>query len=167
MNKKTKTIALIIITVLVWGYSALEWIDYMDASDEEYSTQVSQYIPQVAPLKLKPQQKSDLQLNYRDPFLNKKTKNKVTAQAPVFSSTNRQQTRTPSPIKPKETTVIKWPKIVYSGVINNQLGLLKIDDKDYLVKAGDVKNEVIINEIFSDKIIISFKAEQKEFEKES
>ncbi len=168
MDKKTKTIALIIATVLVWGYSALEWIDYIGASDEEYSTQVSSYIPQVTPLKLKPKKENKLQLNYRDPFLNSKKQRKTSNHTASFTPTNNRGTATNrQPTKQVETKVIQWPEINYSGVINNQLGLLKVNGKDYLVKVGDIKDGLTINEIHPDKIVISYQTEQKEFEKKS
>ncbi len=45
MDKKTKTIVLIIVTLLIWGYSALEWFNYIEASDDTEVANNFSYVP--------------------------------------------------------------------------------------------------------------------------
>ena len=52
MTKKTKTIALLIVTLLVWGYSALEWINYADASNNYQVDNSQPLIAFSSPLKI-------------------------------------------------------------------------------------------------------------------
>lgn len=162
MNKKTKTILLIVIAILVWGYSALKWINYYQLSNDSETVESYAPVPQVSSLKLKPKNKKTLKLDYRDPFLNVSKKNRVqrnqnTISQQIFNNNqiNKQKVLTPG-------KVVKWPKMVFSGVINNKLGLLKIEGKDYIVIEGDVKEDITINNITKEKIIVEFQGETKE-----
>lgn len=162
MNKKTKTILLIVIAILVWGYSALKWINYYQLSNDYEAVGSYAPVPQVSSLKLKPKNKKTLKLDYRDPFLNNSKKNGVqrnqnTISQQIFNNNqiNKQKVLTPE-------KVVKWPKMFFSGVINNKLGLLKIEGKDYIVIEGDVKEDITINNITKEKIIVEFQGETKE-----
>lgn len=164
MNKKTKTILLIVIAILVWGYSALKWINYYQLSNDSVVVESYAPTPQVSSLKLKPKNKKTLKLDYRDPFLNASKKNRVqrnqnSKSQQIFNNNkvNKQKINLP-----KSEPILKWPKMVFSGIINNKLGLLKIEGKDYIVKEGDVKEGIKVNNITKEKIIVEFQGETKE-----
>ncbi len=163
MDKKTKTILLVVIAILVWGYSALEWINYAEVSNNNELTSSSSVVPIISPLKLKPKGDKKLILDYRDPFLNS-FKRKVVKEMPKkMAPSNQDKIKTNVP-KPE---VLKWPEIIYSGVINNKLGLLKINGKDYIVKEGDIKENIYVVKILSERIILEFNDLAKEILKKN
>lgn len=157
MDKKTKTIILILITLGIWGYSALEWYNYVDASDSLEIESTSTFAPVSPPLLLKQNEQAKLKLNYRDPFLNE-TKNK-----PVKKTNSINKTRVIKPVKITPIVEeVKWPEIEYAGVINNSLGLLKINGKDYIVKENDIKNQVKVISCLPSKVVLTFNNQIKE-----
>lgn len=165
MDKKTKTIALIIVTLLIWGYSALEWFNYIEASDDTEITNSFSYVPVSSPIELKENKQVELKLNYRDPFLNSSRKKKRPELSNRNSFLNTSKRTSPSPIVKVEA--IKWPEIAYSGIINNSFGLLNISGSDYIVKDGDIKGQVAVINVFSDKVILKFSDELKEIKKKN
>lgn len=162
MNKKTKTIVLIVVAILVWGYSALEWVEYYQASEDLTVIETFVAKPQVNSLKLKPKEKLKLKLDYRDPFLNN---SKRSTSAMQYSLNQNRVSFNTKKVNEKEPVEVKisWPNIVFSGVVNNKLGLLKIDSKDFIVKEGEIKEGVKINSISKDIIKVEFQGEIKEF----
>src|SRR5687767_1788266 len=95
--------------------------------------------------------------DYRDPFLGKR----LVQQAPkkITSAATKPK---PAPV----VTIIKWPTIGYSGIIRNQntpkeLALVKIDQKDFIMKTGDVMMGVEVTKIFKDSIIVLYQKEKK------
>lgn len=157
MDKKTKTIILILITLGIWVYSALEWYNYVDASNSLVIESTSTFVPISPPILLKHNEQTKLKLNYRDPFLNE-ARNK-----PLKNTNSINKTRTIKPVKviPKEEEV-KWPEIEYAGVINNSLGLLKINGKDYIVKENDIKNQVKVISCLPSKVVLTYNNQIKE-----
>lgn len=166
MNKKQKTILLLGVAIIVWGYTGLKWINYFSANNEEavYYEESQNVVPNLI---FKDKKDYKLQLNYLDPFLkNYKPKNKViqSQTTPVF------------PINPKSTQkknnvappVYKWPEMTYSGFIlskGDKLGLLNISGKDILVNKGDVHQSIEIKGIYSDSIQLFHEKELKTIKK--
>lgn len=166
MDKKTKTIALIIVTLLIWGYSAIEWFNYIEASDDTEIANNFSYVPVSSPVILRTNKQLELKLNYRDPFLNSSRKKKRPESTNRSSFLNTPKRTSPSPVVVK-VEAIKWPEIAYSGIINNSFGLLNINGSDYIVKDGEIKGQVSVINVFSDKVILKFGDELKEIKKKN
>lgn len=96
---------------------------------------------------------SSLILNYPDPFL--RGNNQI-------SSFSQESSKLQSATKPQ----INFPNTKYSGLVINskskhKLGLIKIENQDFLAEEGDfVAGEKILR-LFNDSVIISFNKMKK------
>lgn len=99
--------------------------------------------------------------NYRDPFLGKKVKVKSKIRfAQNTKSSNSKQTNT------NKTTSLEWPVIQYKGMIKNnnaqrRVGIVNIGNQEFLIKEGNVINEVKFITINKNFIKVRFQKEQK------
>ena len=95
--------------------------------------------------------------DYRDPFLGKR----VLPQSP-------KKVTTPV-VKPKPepmVSMVKWPAVSYSGIIKNkstdkELALVKIDQKEFIMRTGEVMQGVQLSKIFKDSIVVLYQKEKK------
>jgi len=108
--------------------------------------------------------------DYRDPFLGNKVRVSRSRSVSVSTGTSRQQSnsqRGQNTSRKVESIQQPWPSILYMGMIKNKDNLdrkvifVKIDNKEYKVKEGDVVNFVTINEINKEFIKVSFQKETK------
>lgn len=95
--------------------------------------------------------------DYRDPFLGKR----VASHMP-----KKQGTVIAKPKPVYVGTVAKWPPVTYSGRIKGQnpdkeLAMVKIDQKDFIMKRGDVMMGVELSKIFKDSIVVLYQKEKK------
>lgn len=103
---------------------------------------------------------SILILKYRDPFLSGVSRRNVDR---VFSETIFRNTENLTSV-PK--AIISIPDTKYYGLVvnpksRNKLGLMKIDNKDFLVQEGDVISGERVLKLHPDSVIISFKRLRK------
>lgn len=105
---------------------------------------------------------SALILKYHDPFLHGITFKIYDSGKSdnLFSNNSNLTTVTKAPVN--------FPNTRYSGFVINsknkqKLGLLKIDNKDFLVQEGDVVSGEKIIRLHADSVIISFKKAKKTF----
>ena len=89
--------------------------------------------------------------DYRDPFLGKIRSSKPKAVTPKKKQ---------APIVKKPEPVLRWPSIVYGGMIKNQktgklVAMVKINGKDNLLSIGNVVSEVILLKVYPDSITVS------------
>ena len=61
---------------------------------------------------------------------------------------------------------VKWPQIDYGGLVNNNsknqnIGFLKINNKDFLMKQGDTIEGIILEYIYKDSIQVNFKEDTR------
>jgi len=89
--------------------------------------------------------------NYRDPFLGRRNVEALPPK-PMFTSSSH--------------AITKWPVINYLGTIHNKnsdkkLALVKIDQKDYIMKASDIIAGVELSKIFKDSVIVLYQKEKK------
>lgn len=106
-----------------------------------------------------------LDLDYRDPFLgaSKKKRPSVSRNATTAQQTPVRNTPT------IETTLVevdKWPKIEYSGIIENaqsnrQVALVLVDGQSYLLSPGDTVQGMILNSVSNDSILVECFAESR------
>lgn len=170
MNKKQKTILLLVVAAIVWGYTGLKWFNYFSANNEDtvFYEESQSVVPDLI---FKDKKDYTLDLNYSDPFLKKNKSKKIVKQYSSSPSNsiphpNMQQKRNIA--KPPPPPVYKWPEMIYSGFIlskGDKLGLLNISGKDILVNQGDVYQNIKIKNIFSDSIQLVHEKEIKTIKK--
>jgi hypothetical protein len=101
--------------------------------------------------------------NYPDPFL--KSKNKSESNKGIADIKDKKISN-----QNKKISNIKWPQLVYCGLVNNnsnnqKIGFLKINDKDFLVKQGDIIEEIFLEYIYNDSIQLSYMDESRVIKK--
>ncbi len=101
-----------------------------------------------------------LQLNYRDPFLGS-TPRPPKTNKPVASKSKK---------KPKKPKVKQWPDITYHGIIRNEksgeeLAVVKIEGREYLMKPGMREQEVRVSSFSAEQIKLEYSDENKTIEK--
>lgn len=159
MKNRKLIYILIPLVVVIWGLIVLRIIKQIHHSQtpEMESTAYSKINGSISE-----KDSSALILKYRDPFLNGITrKSSGAGQSGSVFGNNNNLTTVPKP-------VINFPDTRYSGLVVNsknkhKLGLLKIDNKDFLVQEGDLVSGENIIKLHADSVIISFKKTRKTF----
>ncbi len=165
-NKKFK-LALIILTILIWGIIIVKIIGAFGNPKLEVKRQ-SVSIAHESHVIVK--DTFTLSLKYNDPFLasfSKAIKNTNENGFKVEQTTNSRKAN----IQSKKILPTTWPIIKYSGQIYNSsskkhTGLLSINRKEFLVLVKENYSDVYIDEIFSDSISLKYYNEFKVFKKE-
>jgi hypothetical protein len=96
--------------------------------------------------------------NYSDPFLKNQKFNETNTENEDQNNKEEQKLIE----KENKEKSIKWPKLDYCGLVNNNtknqiIGFLKIDEKDFLVKQGDTVKGIFLENIYNDSIKLNFK----------
>lgn len=99
--------------------------------------------------------------NYRDPFLSKEVKKSIPSENKVSNVV-----AAPAVIKKITEPSIKWPALIYSGLIKNQksnkqLVLISINGQSSSIKIGEVINGIELMKVFKDSIEVKFGNEKK------
>ena len=66
----------------------------------------------------------------------------------------------------KRENRITWPEIAFGGLIYNEktkkkTALIKISQKNYLVNPGETRQDVLLNKMFTDSVLVTYKEEKK------
>jgi len=146
------------LVLLVWGIVFSQLFSYF-YSDPILATQEINQIINIDEIK---EDTFSIVAAYRDPFLGRKTKsyrNNTSASAP-------QQSASRGGVKKSIPAEKPWPLMSYNGMIKNnnsdrKVGIVKINEKEYLVKSGDVIGEVSILTIEKKAIKVRFQKETK------
>ncbi|MBN1115640.1 MAG: hypothetical protein JXA77_00425 [Bacteroidales bacterium] len=163
MKNKTTTYILVCLVAIIWGVVAFKIFNHIHQAtivDEEF-------IPGSgnSQIKLQFNEKPKLLLNYDDPFLkenvyqsNTKTTNRVVYD--VSSGNISGRIKTNNSLTPKEEII--WPGISYSGIILNdktheELTIVEISDKTFLMREGEIQDEVELVKAYADSIIVEYK----------
>ena len=98
----------------------------------------------------------ELTYDYPDPFLKRLNR-------PVTASTQPKKDE-----KPVLRRVVRWPRVEYKGCVNSHgkkdvLGLLVINDKEYLVRNEQIFSEVMVMDIQSDSIGLQYQDDKRYF----
>lgn len=105
-----------------------------------------------------------LKLDYADPFL--KNRRPLTRVQPT---TNPQPTPA-KPVKPKVMKTVtklpvKWPNIVYRGLISSKKGksiyLLEVDGASVLMTTGEYRDQLRLVKVYTDSVRIEYKGDEK------
>ena len=91
----------------------------------------------------------NLQLDYRDPFLDKPV--------PVKMPKKNSSAPIPPKIEKKETVVAVWPVLRYAGLVKQSkdgklVGFLNVNGVSHFVKSTDVIDELVIGKVWSDSV---------------
>lgn len=170
-NSKT-TYFLLVLVAVIWGVIGYRiWSHFHDSDLDDSEMYIS---ADTTTIKVDMSEITELKLNYGDPFL-KSTfafvrQSESSKPASSGQSHNiRRRIGTLNNTKPGEKKII-WPDIIYSGLIlndksNEELGLIEVNKESFLVRKGEIRNDVMIKEIYADSIIVTFQDEQQTFRK--
>lgn len=161
MKNKLLSSILIPMVILIWGIIIFKIIKHINNSEvptlATYSfTKTSSHETTKDTL--------TLILNYRDPFLN------GIARGTTISEGNNNLTGDKSVLFTPAKPLAKFPDIKYSGMVINsknkqKTGLLKIENKDFLVKDGELAGRVKVFKLFTDSVIVVSNREKRTFYK--
>lgn len=158
--KKLKTIALLIVVLLIWGKITWDVFFQDDTVEYEQTAQV-QFEKMIAQEGGKP--KYELQEIVRDPFLGKST-----SSVPPRQKTVKKVVKLPSVQEPKKEIV--WPTIAFQGYVkDNSNGspkaFVKVNDQFSTWTEGDSLQELVLAKVFKDSIIVSYADQTKAIKK--
>jgi hypothetical protein len=158
MKNKKLIYILIPLVVVIWGLIVLRIVKQIHHSQKPDVENTSYSKGSLAHAD---NDSSPLILKYRDPFLNGITRKNSASKSVSILGNNSNLTTVPKPS-------INFPATRYSGLVINsknkqKLGLLKIENKDFLVQEGDLVSGEKIIKLHSDSVIISFKKAKKTF----
>ena len=157
MKNKKFTYLLIGLVALIWGL-----FFYMLFSNN--SPQAEQQIIDYEPIEVE----SDsivfkgLNLSYKDPFLARNIVSR--GDINLVSTSSRKVKPIIEKTAPNKTTpVFIWPRVEYGGTLNDNKGLVNLNNHLIIAEEGQVINEFEILNIYSDSIRISYKGKIKVF----
>jgi hypothetical protein len=162
MKNRPLTISLLIAVVAIWAWIMYSVFDYMESPDV-VATKKKSFVSRI---------KEDtsttdymLALNYKDPFLKKEY---VTYKDVAKTYTNDNATAIQVHAAPKQKVnkkpvkeEIPLPAINYVGRIQNAkmnkpVAILLIDDKEYMMQEGEIKDGVLLKGIANDSVKVVF-----------
>lgn len=163
-NKKT-IIFLAVLMAIVWGAIIRELVSGIE---EELP-----YSGEVVKVPAKTEKNIDLDtfrlsLDYDDPFM--ATTSSYSIRRSSSLNTGDVKTQSSNRVASRKiTSTIQWPPIEFGGTIksssNATVGLLKLNNKQILVKEKDVRHEVTVIKMTKDSIILKYQTEKKTYYK--
>ena len=150
-NKKTVYILLPIV-LLIWGAVMYQFFSFSTIKEEQ-KTNFEKFI--FKPIDIKKRDTIVIDINYRDPFLGK-----------IYAETEGKKYARNKIVKPKKPAVIinpiVWPTINYKGIVsdtneNNKVFMLIINGKTFLMKKGEIENEIFLKEGDRESIYVKYK----------
>ncbi len=164
--KKKINIVLIIVVLGLWGtvgyrtvnqyfFSKKLIIKTMDLNKELNANQINKDTFQM-------------ENSIRDPFLNKQDQSMVPSTKKIYSKSLNIKKNVAQTFKPKE--FINWPSISYHGYIqskvnNEELILVKINEKMHKLKINEEVEGVTLKKVYKDSIEFVFNKEKKIIQK--
>lgn len=147
--KNKKSIYFLLPTVLlIWGAVLYQFFSY---SNDDGQIEVLTRTIDFKPLSLKERDTFSIDVYYRDPFLGKMY---------LPENGNIVNKKTKRTIKKEEPIV--WPSIIYKGIVSdvkekNKVFMLIINGKTFLMKKGDVENEILLKEGNRESVYVKYK----------
>jgi len=165
-NKKL-TYILVPLVIIIWGGIFYRVFMYLNKTPDINPQTVSRSIENVSKEEI---DTFSIIADYRDPFLDRKIKHEP---SPVIQKTMSEEKHTKNNVIQKKNRTekrIKWPEIRYGGLVQNpksgnKVGLVKINGKDHLVKAGEIINDITVNSVFDDSVVVVLMDECRTFGK--
>jgi len=160
MNKKVATYVLLPIVIIIWGVVIAKTISIFLPNENKL---VSNNITTVIDLKQEFKRDSfTIVAKYRDPFLGN-----VVSPVKKASKLSRKKRIPQRQVIQKN---INWNFVDYGGVLLNNtskqaIALMKIYNKSYLMKEGDINKELTVEKIFKDSVSVNYKGVSKTIKK--
>lgn len=153
MNKKKRTTYLFIAVILIYGAIVARFFILRSDGEEQI---ISQTATKFTPISYAVKENFEINNNYRDPFLGKRT---------VAASTSKKIKTTP--VEKKETAY--YPNIIYRGVVADSRSSAKvlsltINGKEFIVREGKTADSVRVVSGDSKKITVAYKGNTKKFD---
>ncbi len=157
MKNKKFTYWLIGLVALIWGF-----FFYMLFAGN--SPQTEQQIASYEPIELSNDSIifKRLNLDYKDPFLARNIVYKGYRGGVSVSNRKVIPKKQKTAVKVK-TPVFVWPRVEYGGTLNDDKGLVTLNNNLIIAEEGKVVNEFTILNIYPDSIRISYKEKTKVF----
>lgn len=162
MKNKKMTYFLVPVVIIIWGLVIYKIFSYTDSSSDKNA------IPTISNQKETIAIEKDtfsIIADYKDPFLGK---NISIYDEDYNNETESENDKKKVPeVKKEEPKInIKWPSIIYGGIIYNaktkkSVGLVKINNRDYLGNKGNKIEEIEIVEMYNDSIKVKFSEQLK------
>lgn len=163
MKNKKALYILLPLVLLVWGLIILRIIKQVKSTPNgNYYRQQVVNIDDSEEIKL---DTFTIIANYRDPFLGRVV---IVRQQPTRSMVKtRSEER---PVRRIRNRSIRWPSIAYNGVITNEnktndVALISINNVNYLMKIGDVNQEVTLLMVYPDSVRLQYQEVTKSYTK--
>ena len=144
---------------LIWGLIFYRILQHIHKSQ---NTGNSLYNTFMAPAKDTLNKTFQIKADYRDPFA-----------VPVYIKTEKTPEVKPAQSKGtihrrvvKRENSINWPEIAFGGLIYNEktgkkTALIMISQKNYLLNPGETRQDIVLNKMFTDSILVTYKDEKK------
>lgn len=164
MVKNKKVYALVVVNLAVWSWFAYRIYSFLQEEEPPFSEEAP-----VILTKQKTQEDAPhiIKSNYPDPFL----KDVVLVHKKQFAETNGKNNINHTPVKVKiQTSAIKPPEekphdIRYMGLVENKsngisTAMIYVNGKSYLIKKGDMVQDIVFNNITKDNIEVKIGKEK-------
>jgi hypothetical protein len=155
MKNKKLIYILLPLVLLIWGIIFYKIFTRIDISNND---QASFFKPEKSDTIAK-KDTFILIADYRDPFLDQPGFVNYKSEKENEELKLRTERSMPPP-------AIQFPDIKYNGLIinaknKNKIGLFMLNNKYYILKEGETKEEVLITKLFKDSVFIQFEKHKK------
>ena len=167
MKNKKLTYVLISGVIVIWGLIIYRIFSGLEP-EKELPTINPETMVQNEPA-TKISDSFGITVDYSDPFLDRKILSfRSSSSTPVSRRSVRTQPVRRPPAPPKTESQperLKWPEVIYSGVIENDKGtivaLMAINNQDFLMQAGHEKEGIKVEKIYEDSVKLTYNGEIK------
>jgi hypothetical protein len=154
MKNKKNIYILLPIVLLIWGLVMYELFSF-SKPDEVIATEPSG--SDFKPAKIKERTPFSIDINYRDPFLGKMYS--AQKSSPTVKKSTSKIKKIPNVVAP-----LVWPTIAYKGIVSDtkdktRVFMLIIGGKTFLMKKGEIANEVFLKDGDRESIYVKYKGE--------
>jgi hypothetical protein len=161
LKNKKSTYFLVPLVLLVWGI--LFWKIFAGFNGDDRQMVLDSVLPVLPNETRKIDSIPPPLCDYRDPFLKTLTgRIKKTSKAPVETKEEN------SPSQKSLNRVVRWPVVDFLGIVKSErkkdvLGILKIGNKEYLVRKNDIKEGIEVIHITSDSVGLKYQSDTSFF----
>lgn len=152
MKTKKSIYILLPLVLLIWGAIIYQIFNYTNAQP----TVIPEQDIVVKPIVIKPKESIHIKINPRDPFSGKMVDNKANKPAIKHNTVKTQ----------KITEELIWPEITFKGIVSDNKDKIKvymviINGKTYLMRKGDIQEEIKLKDGDRDIIYLIYKGKSK------
>lgn len=166
MKSKKFRYLLVLLVIIVWSLIFYRIYNYVDDQKDFIPDYSEQKLPQD---KLSMNDTFSIIANYRDPFLETGNYSERSINTVIQNNIN-------NPIKIQNNNVsannasLRWPSIVFGGIVvnkgsNKTVGLIKLNQIQYIVQVKQIIENIEVLKIYNDSIIVQLSSEIKTIKK--